>query len=192
MFFPRRINYFSHALNREVVEIYWNTGLFYFAINLTYIFEPIFLFSLGFTLVQIMVFFMLVYTAYALLVIPINKITSKIGYKHAILIASVLQILYWLTLLGIKSEYKLFYLAPLLYALQKSFFWPSYNADIALHNVKAQRGREVGVLFSVVEIVAILGPVLGGLISYQFGFLVLFTTAALLTLASVYPFFFSP
>jgi len=48
------------------------------------------------------------------------------------------------------------------------------------------------VLFSVVEIVAILGPVLGGLISYQFGFLVLFTTAALLTLASVYPLFLSP
>ncbi len=189
---PRRYHYFSHALNREVIELYWNTALFNLAINLTYIFEPIFLYSLGFSIVQIMVFYLVLYISYTLLVIPVTKITSKIGYKHAILTASIMYIFYWLTLYGIKSNPDLFFFAPILFALQKSFFWPAYNADVALHNVKEQRGREVGVLFSVVELVAIVGPIVGGFISYQFGFQTLFITAAILTLASVYPLFTTP
>src|SRR3989344_5481730 len=120
---PRRYHYFSHELNREVKELYWNTGLFNLAINLAYIFEPIYLITLGYSVVDIMYF------------------------------------------------YLLFYVAPILFAFQKSLFWPPYNADVALNNVKIQRGREVGVLFSVIEFAAILGPILGGFISYQFGFL---------------------
>ncbi len=189
---PRKYHYFSHELNREVKELYWNTGLFNLAINLTYIFEPLYLLSLGYSAVQVMVYYLLVYTAYALFVVPLTKITSRIGYKHAMLLAGVFQISYWLTLYGIKMEPNLFYVAPFLFAIQKSLFWPAYNADVALNNVKAQRGREVGVLFSVIELAAIVGPIVGGAISYQFGFFVLFCTAAVLTIMSVYPLFLSP
>src|SRR3989338_1265319 len=189
---PRRYHYFSHELNREVKELYWNTGLFNLAINLAYIFEPIYLITLGYSVVDIMYFYLMVYVAYALFVIPITKVTSIIGYKHAMLYAAIFQITYWLTLYGIESEPLLFYVAPILFAFQKSLFWPPYNADVALNNVKIQRVREVGVLFSVIEFAAILGPILGGFISYQFGFLILFVCAATLTVISVYPLFLSP
>jgi MFS family permease len=192
MFHPRRLHYFSHALNREVVELYWNTGLFNFAINLTYIFEPIFLFNLGYTLPQIMYFYVIVYAAYSALIMPITKITSRIGYKHAILVSTIVYIFYWMLLYQVQFHSILFFITPILFGIQKSFYWPAYNADIALHNVKVQRGREVGVLFSVIELAAIIGPILGGFISYQFDFLILFTTAAVLMIASVAPLFLSP
>src|SRR6185295_9163859 len=95
MFILRRPHYFSYVLNREIVELYWSTAIYNLAINLAYIFEPIFLYKLGYSLVQIMYFYLIVYVAYTMLVILCTKITSKIGYKHAILISSVFYILYW-------------------------------------------------------------------------------------------------
>lgn len=192
LIFPRRLNYFSHALNREVVELYWNTGLFNLAINLTYIFEPIFLYNLGYGLPKIMFFYVIVYTAYALLIMPISAITSKIGYKHAIFISTIIYVIYWLLLYQVKFNPILFFITPILFGIQKSLYWPPYNADIALSNIKQQRGREVGVLFSVIELAAIIGPIVGGFISFQFGFPILFSVAAFLMIASVFPLFFSP
>ncbi|HEX9502959.1 MAG TPA: MFS transporter [Patescibacteria group bacterium] len=189
---PRRYHYFSHELNREVVELYWNTGLFNLAINLTYIFEPIFLYKLGYTLPQIMFFYLIVYITYAFLILPITKITSRIGYKHAILISTIVYVFYWALLYQIKFYPILLFITPILFGLQKCFFWPAYNADISVSNVRQQRGREVGVLFSVIELAAIFGPVLGGFISFQFGFPILFATAAFLMIASVYPLFQTP
>ncbi len=192
MFLARRLNYFSYELNREVKELYWQTTLYNLAINLTYLFEPIFLYNLGFTLTQIMYFYVLVYGAYAILVFPAAKITSWIGYKHSILVAVIFNIIYLAVLYQTKFHTPLFFVAPFLFALQKSFFWPPYNADIAIHNQKDQRGREVGVLFSLVEVACIIGPIAGGFISYKFGFPALFSAASLLLLASVYPLFRSP
>jgi MFS family permease len=184
--------YFSYPIKKEIEELYWNTGLYNLALNLTYIFEPIFLYNLGFSLTEIMFFYTVLYTAYTVLIIPISKITSKIGYKHAIFISSLAYIAYWFLLYQIKFHPGLFLVAPILFAIQKSLYWPPYNADIAISNIKNQRGREVGVLFSVIEVVAILGPIVGGFISYQFGFVALFTTAAILMVASVYPLFRTP
>ncbi len=192
MFFPKRLSYFSHELNREVVELYWNTAFANLAINLTYIFEPIFLYKLGYSLPQIMFYYVIVYVAYAMLIVPITTITSKIGYKHAMLISAIVYIFYWASLYQITFYPSLFFIAPILFGIQKSFFWPPYNADVAISNIKDQRGREVGVLFSVVELVAILGPIIGGLISHHLGFPVLFSMAAFLMLGSIYPLFLTP
>jgi MFS family permease len=186
------MHYFSHKVNREVKEIYWNTVFFNLAINLTFIFEPIFLYNLGYSISQILFFFVLVYSAYALLVVPVTKITSHIGYKHAILISSIVYVVYWIVFFQISHYSFLFFFAPILFALQKSFFWPSYNADAAINSQKEQRGREVGVLFSLMQLSTILGPILGGLLTYKFGFGVMFSVASFFILISVYPLFRSP
>src|SRR5207253_2129910 len=98
-----------------------------------------------FSLIQIMFFYAICYSTYALVIMPITKITAKIGYKHAILISSIVYVSYWTALYQIKFHSVLFFIAPILFALQKSFFWPPYNADVALSNIKKQRGRELGV-----------------------------------------------
>jgi len=189
MFFPRRRHYFSYSLNKEVREIYWNASIFNLALSMAYIFEPIFLYKLGYSLIQILWFYLAVYVAYVVFIIPVTKITSRIGYKHAILISSFFYILYWFFLYQLNFHISFIYFLPILLGLQKSFFWPPYHADIATHSEKLQEGREVGVLLSLVELASIAGPFLGGAISYLFGFKLLFATSGLLMLLSAYPLF---
>jgi MFS family permease len=192
MFIARRFNYFSEELNREVVELYWSTALTNLATNLAYIFEPIFLYGLGYKITHILFFYIVVYTCYALFILPLTKITAKIGYKHAIFISTVFYVIYWITLFQIKFHPGLFYIVPIFFALQKCFYWPPYNADVAISNTKKQRGREIGVLFSLIEMVSIIGPILGGLISAVFGFQVLFIASSIIMLSSAYPLFRTP
>ena len=108
MFFPRRPHYFSQAVNREVKEVYWQAVISNLAITSTYIFEPLFLYSLHYSLAQILGFYVLVYFGYAFLIFPAVKITSRIGYKHSILLSNVFYIVYWIILYQIKFHAGLF------------------------------------------------------------------------------------
>ncbi|MBI2607824.1 MAG: MFS transporter [Candidatus Doudnabacteria bacterium] len=158
---------------------------------MAYIFEPIFLYQLGYSLIDIMIFYAIVYAAYSVFVFGGAKMISKIGYKHAILISNIFYIIYWIALYHVQNYESFFFVAPFFFALQKSFFWPAINADMALNSTKVQGGREVGMLFSLIQIVSIVGPFLGGFISYQFGFLALFSSSAAIMLFSSWPLFFS-
>ena len=182
-------HYFSHKVDREVQEVYWQTFISNLAISLVFIFEPIYLYTLGYTLIQIMLFYVAVYTAYALLIGFGAKITGRIGYKHSIFVSNFIYIAYWVLLYSIRFNPKLFFVAAVVYALQKSFFWPPFDADVALADKQDQRGRELGVLFSIIQVTLIISPLIGGLISYSFGFFPLFGIASVLMAVSAWPLF---
>ena len=165
MFFPSRLHYFSHRINTEVKEVYWNAFIVNLALSITTLFEPIFLYGLGYSLVDILWFYCLVYLAYSILVFAGGKVISWIGYKHAIFWSNIFYIIYWILLYQLKFHPELFMIAPVYFALQKSLMWPAYHADIAKNSIKDQQGREVGVLFSLIQAASVVGPLLGGLIS---------------------------
>ncbi|MGE5298078.1 MAG: MFS transporter [Acidobacteriaceae bacterium] len=185
-------NYFSRNVGKEVKEVYWFASLNSLALALIFIFEPIYLYSLHYGLSRILWYYALVYFGYCLLIFPGAKLASKIGYKHSILISSVVYVAYWLTLYSVKANPSLFFVAPFLFSAQKALFWPAYNSNVALASMKFQRGREVGFLFSLTEVFSIIGPMLGGLISATLGFGALFAIASALMVAAVYPLFQSP
>jgi MFS family permease len=187
-----RFHYFSKHLNREVEEVYWNAFLNNLAISLVFIFEPIYLYTLGYGLIRIMWFYVEVYVLYALLVTLGAKFASRFGYKHSIFVANIFYVIYWLILFSVRAHPALIFAAPFFYALQKSWFWPAYNAEVSLSSRAMQRGREIGVLEALVQLAFILGPFLGGFISEQFGFLFLFIGASIIMLFSAYPLFTSP
>ncbi len=182
-------HYFSYHLNREVEEVYWHSVLWNLALSIVFIFEPIYLYSLGYSFTKILWFYVLVYALYAIFISFGAKFASRFGYKHAIFVSNVFQVIYWLVLFSIKNHPELFYVAPIFFAMQKSWFWPAYDSEVALASVKVQRGREVGVLFSLIQMAFILGPFVGGFLSYNFGFLTMFIVASMLMLFSVYPLF---
>lgn len=192
LFFSHHPHYFSTHVNREVKEVYWATAIATFALSLVFIFEPIYLYTLGYSLVEILWFYFFVYCWYSGLVCFSAKITSRIGYKHSIFISNIFYVLYWITLFFVGTYDLLFFVAPLFFALQKCFFWPAYNADIALGSAKQQTGREVGALFSEIELISVIAPLIGGAISSFLGFGALFGLASILILGSVIPLFRSP
>lgn len=184
-----RPHYFSYHLNREVEEVYWHAVLNGLALSMVFIFEPIYLWSLGYSLIQILWFYVQVYVWYALLVSFGAKFASRYGYKHAILVANIFYVIYWGVLFSVKAYPFLFFVAPVFFALQKSWFWPAYDADVALSAINVQRGREMGMLYSLIQFSFIIGPFIGGFISHNFGFSALFVSAAFVMLFSAYPLF---
>ncbi|TSA45103.1 MFS transporter, partial [bacterium] len=190
--FKYRLHYFSEKLGREVGEVYWCTIINSLALALVMIFEPIYLYTLGYSLTRIMWFFVEVYVLYLVFITLGAKFASRFGYKHSIFVSNIFYVAYWMTLFSIKSHPALILVAPAFYALQKSWFWPAYDAEVALATVKTQRGRETGVLYALTQFAFIIGPLVGGLVSENFGFFVMFSLASILMILSVYPLFTSP
>lgn len=187
-----RLNYFSGKLNQEVKEVYWQTIIAGLALSLVFIFEPIYLYSLGYSINKILLFYAQVYGWYAILASFGAMFAGRFGYKHAIFVSNIFYVLYWGSLLLLQSQPAIFFVAPALFALQKSWFWPAFHADMAISSKGKQRSREVGVLYALIEIAFIIGPVIGGFVSQSFGFGVLFGLASFLMLVSVFPLFLSP
>lgn len=192
MIHPHFPHYFTHHLNKETKEVYWQASLFNLALAMAYIFEPIFLHRLGYNLVQILEFYALVYVCYCLFIFTGAKFAGRFGYKHSILFSSIFYVVYWIIFYQIHNFTDFFWVAPILFALQKSFFWPAYNAEVAISENRKQRGREVGVLFSLIELMVVVGPFLGGWLLSAYGFNVLFFTSSFLILLSTYPLFKTP
>lgn len=184
--------YFPHHLSREITEVYWQTFLSNLALALVFIFEPIYLYSSGFSLIQILWFYVQVYVWYLLWISVGAKFASLFGYKHSIFVSNIFYVVYWVILFLVSTHHFLFFVAPLFFALQKSWFWPAYDAEFGISSKQIQRGRETGVLYALIQSGFILGPFIGGFVSETLGFLVLFTFASALMLFSVYPLFKSP
>jgi len=184
-------HYFAHKVNREVNEVFWHTALYSLAQSFIFIFEPIYLFGLGFSLIDILIFYAAVYAWYMLFIGFGAKLASIVGFKHSILFSNIAFVIYWVAVFSIRQYEILFYVAPIFFAIQKSLLWPAYDADTALGTVKDkdQEGREVGVLASAAQMAFVAGPIIGGFVSNIFGFAVLFTLASVVMLVSAYPLF---
>lgn len=177
----------ANRLTRQVKELYVSNLLINLATAMAAIFEPIYLYSRGLSLAQILYFFLYVYVAYFFLMPLGAKFARRFGYEKAIFLASPFLILYYLFLFMIPRGAEFFWLAAAALVLQKTFYWPAYHADFARFGRESERGREVGNLMIINSLVYIVGPFLGGLLIVVWGFKVLFVVAGILILASNLP-----
>ncbi|MBX4204763.1 MAG: MFS transporter [Candidatus Doudnabacteria bacterium] len=184
-------HYFSYKPNREVKQIYWFTMLNGFGLSLAYIFEPIYLYHLGFNLVSLMWFYVQVYCWYCVLMMLGAKFAHRFGLKHSILLGNCFYLLYWIGLFLIGNHPWLFIATPILFAIQKSFLWPAFNTLTSLASNRSERGRQVGMIMVLVDLAYIVGPFLGGIISQSFGFYYLFLAAGTMMILSSIPLFFT-
>ncbi|HYC79715.1 MAG TPA: MFS transporter [Candidatus Binatia bacterium] len=182
--------YLSHHLSREIQELYWAKSISDLATAAVMLFEPIFLVSvLGFSMQQVMYFFLAVYGIY-LVILPLGaKVAAKKGYEHAILYSTLFMVLYWALLFAAQEVNFWIYLAPIALAVQKCLYWPAFYADMARFSSADQRGRENSGLYALVSIIFILGPFLGGYLLSEFGYSSLFIVATVLMLLSNLPLF---
>lgn len=182
-------HYFSKHPSRGLVELYWSVGIMDFALAAVTLFEPIFLFVLGYNLSQIMLFYLAVYGLYTLLLPLAGKITGKIGYEHSIFYSQFFLIAFYLSLFAISHYSFLIFIAPIFFAIQKCLYWPAYHADFAVFCQKKQRGREVGGKEMITMIMYVIGPLAGGFILEQSNFGILFLIVSFLFILSVIPLF---
>ncbi|MBU1179777.1 MFS transporter [Patescibacteria group bacterium] len=179
--------YLNHHLTRQLNELYISTVIFGLAQSMIMIFIPIYLYQLGYSLGQILLYFTFHYAAYAILMLITGKIIIKIGYEASIGWSIPLYGIYLASLFLIPTFPILFYISAGAWALHKAMYWPAFHADFTeFGNIKA-RGEEISSMKVLVGMVSILGPTIGGFILMHSGFTLIFIIVMALSFASLIP-----
>lgn len=185
-------HFFPRHPSRKLTELFYSVGLLDFASAAVTLFEPIYLFTLGYPLAKILLFYLMVYVVYVVLLPFGGWAVARFGPERNIAVSTVFLVGYYLALAGIAVNGGLFWIAPLLFSLQKTLYWPAYYADFLQNSDRDARGAEFSGLWSLSILVYVLGPFLGGLTAETFSFPTLFTVVAVLILLSNVPLFLSP
>jgi len=180
-------SFFPSHMPRKLKEFYVAMTILNFALAAAMLFEPVYLYTLGFPLWKIMFFYFGVYALYFFTMPLGGKLAKRWGFSHGMVIGSLMLILYLILLIAIPSHPVFFYLSIIALAFQKTFFWPAYHADFAFFSQRGERGRDIGILTIFDSVAFILGPLIGGVIITFFGFPVLFTVMCVVILLSVIP-----
>ncbi len=177
--------------SRELNEIYVSMALKTFAISMVSIFVPIYLVNLGYSFVQVFIYYAVVRIVHALSVVAAAKTVAKFGLKHAILFSMPFLILYYLALYYLPVLNISIYWIACLFGIHNALYWVGYHVDFARSSQKIHRGMQIGALYVFSMLFMILGPALGGLILLVSGFKVLYSLVFCLLLFSVWPLFLS-
>ncbi len=185
-------SYFHKRLNKRLGGLYLAVTMLDFSLAMVVLFEPVYLYHLGYTIQHILMYYIVVYGAYYFLVPLGGKFVARFGPARSMAISSVMLIGYYLSLVLVAHVPLFFWIAPLFFALQKMLYWPAYHMDFILNSDQGERGKEFSGLWSLSTVVYIIGPILGGLIIQQSGFTVLFILVMVLIVLSNLPLFLSP
>lgn len=177
--------------NRELNELYASVSINTFAIALTGIFIPIYLYQLGYTFQGIFLFFASFSIFNLLALFPSAKIASKFGLKHTILLSMPFLIIFFLLLYSIESFNWPLWFISIFGGIYSSLFWISYHTDFTGSSQSKSRGSQVGLAKVLISGAGALSPVIGGLILVYLGFQVLFLIVSILLVASTLPLFMS-
>lgn len=173
----------NKALHDKMSKIYIYQAMLTLAKSMIGIFIPIYLYKLGYSIIDILLYTIgqsLIY----LILIPIStKIIQKIGFKYTILLSTPIYLIHLTTLNFLSSSPIFFHLAWISFGVYTAIFWPAMHSEIALNGSNKHRGSQMGTLQIIITIVATLAPFIGGTfleISSYWNLLILITTIIIL------------
>lgn len=176
----------THA-SRQVKGLMSATALLNFAVSAISLFEPIYLYSLGWSLASICLYYFAIY-ALTFFLLPLGaRYVGRLGFQHSILYSSPFLIIYYLALFAIPQHPGFIALAIAAFSVQKILYWPAFHAEMVKYGHDGERGREISNLASLSSFATILGPTFGGVMITVAGFPAAFIVASLLILASNIP-----
>lgn len=181
-------HYFASKVRTQIENLYAATAIGNLAQAMITLFEPIFLYqALHLSIIEVLLFFAVVYALYIVLMPFGAKIATNFGYAHSIFFSIPFQILFWISLIGSQYNFNFIYVAPVLYALQKTFFWPAWHATLAQYANGKQVAREFSVMYALMSVMQILGPMIGGFFAIFLGPSYLFVIGSVIYLCSGIP-----
>lgn len=172
-------NLLPRKLSRQAKELLASISILGFAVSVANLFEPIFLWTIGFSMPEIFLFYIITYGGY-LALMPLGiTFVGRFGSEKGIVLGAFLLIVYYIALFSIPQHASLFYFAPILFALQKSFYWMGFYADFASTAAQGEEGREIGEANLFVTLASTLGPFLGAAVIGNTGFATFFLIVAI-------------
>lgn len=181
-------HYFASKIRKEVEHLYVAVAIGNLAQAIITLFEPIFLYHVvGLSVPEVLLFMAAVYAVDALIIPWGGKIAAKFGYAHSIFFSIPFQIIFWFLILGSERNVSLLIPAAVCLAIQKVLYWPALHAILARFSDKKQRGREFSLMYAIMNLMQIIGPMLGGFLSAVLGIEVIFVVASIIYLCSAIP-----
>lgn len=181
MFFKRK--------NKGLKAIYAMHSIQGFAFSLIGIFIPIYLLTLGYTVSQVLVFFIIYYGSVAIFSFLAIYLANVFNLQKTIIIGLLFLFVYFILLFLLKSISIPLIIIALLGGLKTALYWIPLHILFARNAREESIGSSTGKLFALPQIASMAGPLLGGLIAVAFGFKVLFGIIFLILLISSIPLF---
>ncbi len=153
------------------------------------IFIPLYLYKIGYSIVLILLFFLIQSVSFIAFSLIGGKILSKTGYKSGILISVPILLSSYLFLNTISTHPSLFFITPISLAVADFLFYVSYHNIFVQKSDKRKRGTEIAVLNILMMIAGAATPFIGGLIA-EINFSTLFLISSLFIVLSFIPFVF--
>jgi MFS family permease len=179
--------FFPESLSREMREFYASTAIFDFGSGLTTIFEPVYLWSAGWPVREIVVLYLASYVVY-FAVAPLGaKFCRARGYEKSVALSTPFAVLYFAFLFAAPGSRIFAGLAAVALALFKTFYWPGARSIISRYSPVGEGGRVLSGLNAISFLAVLVGPLAGGIILQTFGFAALFTVASIVILLSNIP-----
>ncbi|PKO12701.1 MAG: hypothetical protein CVU39_23030 [Chloroflexi bacterium HGW-Chloroflexi-10] len=146
---------------------------------------PLYLQHLGADVRQVGLFFTVAAVLPLLFQIFGGWISDSIGRLRAVAIGSVANMLTFVIFL-LSPTWEWVLIAMATSAIGRSFVAPSFRAFIAEQSTENNRGKIYGIADTVFAVVGVFGPPLGGFLSDQYGYTVMFLVAGgIFTLATI-------
>jgi predicted MFS family arabinose efflux permease len=170
-------------------EMYLTVFLISFSEGLISIFVPIYFYTLGYPIEDILLYYLILSISNIVLSYFLVKVISKIGVKHSISMSIPFLIIYFLGLTLITKFSFLFYILPIILAIRTIFYNIGYHLNYLEHSNAKKRGKEVSILVSLPLLASLLSPFLGGVAISLLGYEYLYAIGAIILASSIIPLF---
>jgi hypothetical protein len=182
--------YLNGVLQRKELNwFYLSIAIKNFGFTLISIFVPIYLYTLGYSIIQILFYYFLNSLYFLLLSYFGAKIVSKIGVHHSILYSTIPIIVYFLGLRVLPEYPILYYFLPLIFAMRRVVYNYSYHLCFLTYSSKKNRGKQLSFKTIFNNLIGITAPAIGGLIASIYGFNTLYLIGSIILLIGVIPLF---
>jgi MFS family permease len=154
------------------------------------IFIPIYFLSIGYSVSQIFIFFIINNFSILVFFFVASWFAKNLGLVKTLFARLVFLALNLFLLYNLKAWPSFFYLISVLSAIELAFYWFPLHVVFAKSAESETMGEQVSKLFALPSLVGIVIPLIGAGISTLFGFKALFIVAGIIYLISIVPFLF--
>lgn len=173
----------------DLGELYASVSMRSFALGLAGIFIPIFLYNQGWTLTNILFFYMLFFMYSFLSAKYLGEYAVKYGSKHLMALSFSFSFASLAFISIDQSFLVVFCIVAPLYAVAESAYWLSNHVILTEAKESGHVGGAVAKLNILVGIFSAAGPLIGGIIGEHYGLRAAFVVSLLVLIVALRPLF---
>lgn len=167
-----------------------------FSLGMISVFLPIFLYSKGYTIFEIVIFEALFFLTSVFINPFFLKFNSKLGIKIGIILSFFFTIMFYLSLYSNEAliSYGKYIFLLVIFFFSKvgdQLYWMAFHLDFATKFNKKNEGSQLGIINAVPIALSILAPFLGGFLITGFSYGIVFAFVIAILFIAIFPIFYS-